>query len=298
MDRTVETLRDIEQSWRRTRWEDTDLDRFQRRFRRNVHLNRMPDVEECNVTDRDITAARQARTDMYRTAARWLAVLRKLRDEEYQDPDVQAVLSDSLVLPATDARLLELYTTFQVIYALKEVAPRLSLRPIGSGESPVAKLADEENSIWIDVFYDQTGSLTFHEPFPPGIEEKLPSYPSYFRDHVTSQRTFKRVASRMSDTSPNLSLYSGRPDIVVEVRARREGNPTAVLIGEVKQTARQGTFREGLRELIGYWHHGKTDQYRLSASEGPVMLGFVATNGVESQRFGWSLFSYRYQGQL
>lgn len=284
VERTADALRDIDQSWRRARWDDTALDRFQRRYRRNIHLSRMPAGEDCRITGRDLTVARQARTEMYRTAARWLAVLQKLRDEEYTDLDVQRILSDSLVLPATDARLLELYTTFQVISALQEVVPKLSLQPIESGESPVAQLADEENLIWLNVYHDQTGDLMFHEPLPEGVESRLPADPSYFRDHVASQIAYKQAAGRMSDSSPRLALYSGRPDVVVEVRTSRDDDPTAVILGEVKQTARQNTFREGLKELIGYWHHGRAAQERLASPEGPVTLGFVATNGLESRR--------------
>lgn len=284
VERTVDALRDIDQSWRHERWDDTALDRFQRRYRRNVHLSRMPDGEDCTVTGRDLTAARQARTAMYRTASRWLSVLQKMRHEEYSDPDVQAVLSNSLVLPTTDARLLELYTTFKVVETLKTVLPGLTLQPIESGDEPVARLADGETSVWIDVYHDQTGNLSFYEPLPEGIESLLPSDPSYFRDHVASQTAYKRVADRMGDSSPRLALYSGRPDIVVEIRTSRDDQPAAVLLGEVKHTARQETFREGLKELIGYWHHGRTKQTRLASPEGPVTLGFVATNGVESRQ--------------
>ena len=284
VERTADVLRDIDQPWRRTRWDDTELDRLQRRYRRNINISRMPPGEDCRMTGRDLTAARQARTEMYRTAARWLAVLQKLRDEEYADPDVQTILSDSLVLPATDARLLELYTTFQVIEALQEVVPKLSLQPIESGESPVAKLADEEDSIWLNVYHDQTGNLTFHEPLPEGVESRLPADPSYFRDHVASQVAYKQAVGRMSDSSPRLALYNGRPDVVVEIRTSRDDDPIAVILGEVKQTARQNTFREGLKELIGYWHHGRAAQERLASPEGPVTLGFVTTNGLESRR--------------
>ncbi|MBV0926241.1 hypothetical protein KTS45_18700 [Halomicroarcula limicola] len=284
VERTVDTLRDVDQPWRYEPWNETDLDRFQRRYRRNIHLSRMPDGEACTVTGRDFTAARQARTAMYRTAARWLSVLQKMRREEYADPDVQAVLSHSLVLPATDARLLELFTTFKLVKALQEIVPGLTLQPIESGDSPVARLANDETAVWIDVYHDQTGTLSFHEPLPDGVESSLPADPGYFRDYVASQTAYKRVAGRMSDSSPRLALYRGRPDIVVEIRTSQDSQPTAVLLGEVKQTTRQETFREGLKELIEYWHHGQSANRRLASPGEPVTLGFVTTNGLGARQ--------------
>jgi hypothetical protein len=82
-------------------------------------------------------------------------------------------------------------------------------------------------------------------------------------DYVERVRNVQTRHEELSEaflgSSPNASLFHGRPDLVVEVYDSEQRTiPQAVLLGEIKYSDRRQTFRRGLEELLKYIEFAQT----------------------------------------
>lgn len=266
----------INQEWRRNRWNDDDITDFRLFYTRNIHLSRMHAGESIRVSQRDLGTARQSRHQLYRRAARFLSQFRRLDNDELGSEETQRFLLETLVKPSRDATLFELYCGFGLIKQLRTLLPDLALQPIETGDSPFARFASD--TMRVEAFHDQTGALTFEEPLerPSGGARS-----TFLSKYITAMEDFIKVAEALSETSPEPALYRGRPDFVVEFYDQTDLSeiPKIVLLVEVKYSASSQTFRQGVEDLIKYWHFCQTDQRYLSNNPETTVLGLLLTDG-------------------
>jgi hypothetical protein len=78
------------------------------------------------------------------------------------------------------------------------------------------------------------------------------------------------------------ALYSGRPDIVVEVYEKGADTrlPHRVLLGEIKYTESEQTFARGLRELLEYTRFARIGDTYLHEAADIDVGGLLITDGV------------------
>lgn len=275
---TVEReLSSFDYGWRRDAWSDEQIRTFTRLCSRNVHLDRIRNGADIEPTDRDLTAARTAREPLYTEAYDLYDSYRQLQSNRYDDPAAQALLRETLVVPERVPRLFELFCVFKLIRALSELYPRLSLQVIEPGASEIAIL--ESDTYRIDVYHDQQGSLQFHEPLED-VEAETP----YFRRYQDVLETHVELMDAFLGRSAATALYSGRPDVVVEVYRKESGTslPRGVLLGEIKYTESEGTFARGLRELLEYARFARIGDTYLDEARDVTVGGLLITDSVET----------------
>lgn len=281
--RTVTTdLRSIDYDWRRQYWTDDQIDRFDRLYKRNVHLNRIAPGQQITVTSQDLTAARRSRLDLYRDAYDLFDRYRRLQTDQF-DPDVTALLTETLIIPADEPTLFELFCLFRLLRVLNNHTPGVQLNPIGDESTALAQLDTEQHRI--DIYHDQNGAINFYEPLDPAVEPTHPSFKRYQNALVDYTKALQELTG--SDRDP--VLYQGRPDIVIEVYdTTSDPALTAVLLGEIKYSSGSQTFRDGLEELATYRRFAFHDGYLVDNPDVPI-TSLLITNGYATTGTGESI---------
>ncbi len=223
-------------------------------YTRNVHVNRIKDPGEYDVNERDISIAENSRKELYKEAARLLIKYRKLMEGDYDEKELEELLNETLILPGEAYTLFELYSVFKY---LRKLEKKFEIQPIVSGSSQVAKFEGDGKKVL--VYHDSTGDMSFFEGlknFEENFErEEVES--KYLKRFGESTLKHAGLVKKLLGKDSN-SLYSGRPDILVEYY---EGDDLDKLaIGEVKYSAGEQTFSKGLKELIQYLYFACEDK--------------------------------------
>lgn len=277
--RTAEQeLSNFDYAWRRDQWSDDQIQDFLLLYSRNVHINRIRDGSGIEPTPRDLTAARTSREALYTEAYDLYDTYQQLQANRFEDTNVQSILRDTLVVPERLPRLFELYCVFKLIRVLSELYPRLALQIIEPGSNQIAVL--ENDQARIEVYHDQQGNLKFHEPMED-VEAETP----FFRRYQDILKTHAELMDTFLNRGTGKNLYSGRPDIVVEIYDKDAGTrlPRRVLLGEIKYTESQQTFTRGLRELLEYTRFARMGDTYLHEAGGTGVGGILITDGVETE---------------
>jgi hypothetical protein len=272
--RTVTSeLADVDYGWRREYWSDERIQQFDRLYSQNVHLNRIPDGQSVAVTGQDLTTARRARLPLYTEAYELYEQFQRLQADSF-DPDIVALLAETLIVPASEPRLFELFSVFQLLKRLAPPRQGFQLRPIEPGSEALAQLRSSDRRL--DVYHDSTGGLAFHEPLD---RSQKPTHPT-FRRYQEALVEYSETLAGLTGDEHEPALYRGRPDLVVEVYETDDGDEqlVGVVIGEFKYSSQEQTFRQGLEELVTYRRFAKQERYLIDDVEIPV-LGILVTNG-------------------
>ena len=240
-------LLEIEYQWRRDRWDDGNIQSFLRQYDRNVHLNRINVDSDAKVTAKALDQARLSRQPLYYEAYDLYRLYERLLERDFDNEHAGRVLLESLAVPDT-ATLFELAVVFGLLNAFSEHA-EVTLRSIERGSDAIAVMVDGD---WeYRIYHDNTGRLRFHESVPEN-------------DSVQYIRQSRRALDRHRDImnhDTRRSLYSGRPDIVIEryPMGRADGQPDHVVLGEIKHTENRSTLSDGIYELMRYFEFAKPD---------------------------------------
>ncbi len=288
--RTVERdLKEVEYEWRTDRWDDrlvTDIDRI---FERNVHVNRIRDTDEIKLRERDLDAARKSRNELYYESYELLLKYRKLMANEFESEEIGELLQQTLVEPKEVTTLFELFCVFKLVRAFSEEYEGLQIQPIRKTSDAIARLASEDRAV--NVYHNASGDLEWYESIDD-VERPLSDYLQRY-ERVLDQ--YADAADEMIGKDIQRSLFSGRPDVVVEVYEKTpagEESLLRVILGEVKYTDKESTFSEGLKQLLEYLQYAKKDgnylQDTLSELEGFLMVDSVVFD--QPQRDDLSVF--------
>jgi len=272
--RTVTTdLRGVEYDWRRQYWTDDQIDRFDRLYKQNVHLNRIAPGQQISVTDQDLTAARRSRLDLYTEAYELLDRYQRLQSDRF-DPDITKLLTETLIIPASTPTLFELFCIFRILRYLNDETPGVRLHPIAGESTALAQLETDDRRI--DIFHDQNGAIDFHETLDPTV---IPAHPT-FKRYQDALVDYTDALRGLTGSDQDPVLYSGRPDIVIEIydTSSPDNDLVAVLLGEVKYSSAAQTFRQGLEELATYQRFAYHDDYLVDDPDVPI-TSLLITNG-------------------
>ena len=274
---TVTTdLVEIDYPWRTDRWTEDQVKELRRIYSRNVHLTRIQNGDQIELTARDLTAARTARYELYNDAYERYDQYQRLMENQF-DTDILELFSETLVVPERIPRLFELFCVFKLIRELDRQFPGVTLQPIEPGASEIARLEDDRYRI--EVYHDQQGDLQFYEP----IEDIEPTSP-FFRRHLEVLESHNKHLQAFTGSGSNEALYQGRPDIVALLydKERNPKLPRNVLLGEIKYTDQEQTFSRGLKELIEYMTYARIGQGYLNEDPYLSVEGLLITDGVET----------------
>ncbi len=226
-------------------------------YRKNVHVNRIKDPGEYDVTERDISTAQNSRKELYKEAASLLIKYRKLMGGDYEEEELEELLNETLILPGEAYTLFELYCVFKFLLMLEE---EFEIKKISSGSSQVAVF--EGKGVEVKVYHDSTGDMSFFEGVDElrGEEVGVEFLERYRKSRVKHADLVERLLGEKKG-----SFYSGRPDMVVEYY--KEGELDRLLIGEVKYTGGKQTFSKGLKELLEYIYFAEDDGYVFGSVE-------------------------------
>jgi hypothetical protein len=201
-----------------------------------------------------LNSARRSRQALYTEAFTLYDRYRRLLSGAYHDADISALLKDTLVVPERLPRLFELFCVFRLLRGLR--AQAFKLQPIESGASQLAILEDEQQTI--DVYHDQTGSLSFRVPL-----SELDGVDADYVERVRhAQQQHQKLTQAFLGNRTETSLFHGRPDFVIEVYdSTSKDELTAVVVGEIKYSDSHQTFTRGLEELLKYIEFAQKDGY-------------------------------------
>lgn len=280
---TVESdLSDIDYKWRTEQWTEERISKFQRIYKRNVHLNRIADGENITVMPRMLNDTRSARQTLYTQAYELYDRYQRLLSNEPGE-DVKELLKDTLIIPERLPRLFELFCVFRLLQMLNVEGPEFQV--IEPGADQLATL--ETDSHRINVYHDRGGNLSFYVP----VERIDEVEAEYFKRYRNTLKRHKRLVDEFLDIESRPSLYSGRPDLVIEIYKKTEDSKvlTDIVLGEVKYTDSQRTFSTGLKELIEYIEFvqptsssGDQDVTYLD-EQGTEIRGAIITDGVQTE---------------
>lgn len=285
VERTVDQeLSTFDYEWRREQWSDEQIRQFRRLYSQNIHIGRIRDGTDIEPTARDMTAARTSREPLYVEAYDLYDTYRQLQASQYEGSDVQSVLRNTLVVPERLPRLFELFCVFKVIRLLSNLFSRLSLQVIEPGADEIARI--ESDDLRIEVYHDQLGNLQFYEALSE-MEAETP----FFSRYQDVLETHASLLQEFLDRGVDQSLYSGRPDIVVEVYDRETSRraPQCVLLSEIKYTESDQTFSRGLRELLEYTRFARIGDTYLHEESGIDVAGLLITDGVDAATIDGSI---------
>ena len=238
-------------------------------LRKNIYLSRV-NLERNMVTDRMIQATTNHRNPLYRKAAELLSLYRKLFSENMDEELFKQLLRETFVFPEKEEVLFELYWVVQLI---KHNSKNAELRLIDGRDNLVTSWSDVENTYYL--YHDSTGSNRLH--FHITVDE-MKEYTHPFIDRkVDSMNLAVKIANetfgRGFDTT---TLWSGRPDIIVEVYDNESGSLKKIYLGEVKYTTSVDYTITGLKELVDYMKliKGQKNQF-LDDQDGVDIYGLL-----------------------
>ncbi|TKX49968.1 hypothetical protein EXE49_09250 [Halorubrum sp. ASP121] len=276
--RTVERdLKEVEYEWRTDRWDDELVTDIERTFERNVHVNRIRDPEDIRLRERDLDAARKSRNELYYESYKLLRQYRKLMANEFDKEEIGELLQQTLVEPKEVSTLFELFCVFKLVRALSEEYPGLRIQPMRKTSDAIARLESQDRVV--NVYHDAGGDLEWYE----SIDDVKRPLPDYLQRYERVLDEYEEASQETLGKNVKRSLFSGRPDVVVEVYEKTSADDETlqrVILGEVKYTDKESTFSEGLKQLLKYLQYAKSDEEylkeTLSKLEGFLMVDSVA----------------------
>jgi hypothetical protein len=279
----TDDIEHIDYSWRQTaEWDGDLIEQMKSIFQRNVHVGRIRDAAEIDISSRDLESARQSRMELYQEAYRLYYMYDKLCRNQIDD-DVEELLLNTLVIPEETYTLFELFSVFRLVRFLDG---GMELQPIEkeSDNDEIALMQDESSEI--RVYHDKSGNFEFYEKSDQIDEDDVEEeYLKKFK-HVLDEH--ERGVGDFLGKEGEESLFRGRPDIVVEKRSIDSNELEFAILGEVKYTREEQTFSKGLKELLEYMKYGKDTKRKdiedAYLEEETNLMGVIITDGVETEK--------------
>lgn len=255
-------LKDYEHDNFKYRWfdkwkEDKDLiHEFFKLYEKNIYINKIDNSMIKNITNKTILNVLNSRNTLYTKAAELLNEYIKILKKDYDKKLLTDLLKSTLIIPHENSTLFELFCLFKVVFKIQEFID-IRLNIISKENREFAIFENDTNLI--KIFHDATGSLNFYEPL---VELDPKDYKSvnYLRRLVQSRKEYYRIINNLLKTKPKDYLYSGRPDLVIEIWKKESENLNVlekIYIGEIKYTDNKRTFSKGMKELIEYLFFAK-----------------------------------------
>ena len=257
-------------------WDDETVAAMETIFEQNIHLNRIQDIRDVVITSSHLKAARKSRDTLYNRTYDLYKIYDDLRRNRF-DSKATDVLRNTLIVPNKTHRLFELYVIFRLLRWV-ETESEMVLQPLEKHSDMIARADDGEKQI--SVYHDSSGGLRFKERIEEQNQTAV-AQSQFLRRHKQAAAEYTTLSDHLLDEQRSMSLYSGRPDIVIEVSNTDTDTLSSVIIGEVKYTTNTQTLLSGLEELTEYMNYCRQDGQYIRESN-IDMTGLLVTDGVET----------------
>jgi len=227
-------------------------------YRKNVHVNRIKDPEEYQISERDISVAENSRKELYKEAAELFIKYKKLMEGDFEKKELEELLKETLIIPGDAPTLFELYAVFKL---LRKIGENFEIRKYVEGNSEIALFEKGETRVL--VYHDSKGGINLYERILKLRQKK--SEIEYLERFRKATLEYADLVKKLLDEK-KFSIYGGRPDFLIKHYER--GELKKLVIGEVKYSDRKSKFKEGLKELVDYLYFAREgDDYVLDNLE-------------------------------
>jgi len=224
-------------------------------YKKNIYLKKIKTVELQDITDKQIFKVMKSRSKLYREAANILCEYKKIISNSFDKHFLSKLLNSTLIAPSDISTLYELYCIFKIVFKIQEnLDMKLNLISKINREFAIF----ENNNYYIYIYHDSTGSFNFYEKIPELNRDEIKN--QYLRRLVISRKEHLRIIQNIMKSKPKPHLYSGRPDIIIEMWRKKPDRAKIlerIYIGEIKYTISKNYFSQGLKELIEYIQFAK-----------------------------------------
>ncbi|MDS0474592.1 hypothetical protein [Natrinema sp. 1APR25-10V2] len=244
-----QTVREAEEylrgdyEWVSETWKGSEdlVDELQRIVERNVHVRRIREPDTYEPTERMLTTAANSRHKVYRQAASLLRSRERLFRGE--PAAIRALLEETAIAPDDQDTLFELYVLFRFVATLEEMREtQPEFKTIATDRQELARFAGEKEIV---LYHDNSArdrELSF-VAVPDDENEELSR-----TDKV--QVTAQEIAGNYF--GKEYQNHTGRPDVIVLEIISEDENEHEYLIVEVKNSTREETVRQGIKETLEY----------------------------------------------
>lgn len=228
--------------WVTDTWKENGelIDELQRIVERNVHVRRIREPDAYEPTERMLTTAANSRHEIYRRAAKLLRSRRRLFQGE--SDEIRRLLDETAITPDDTETLFELFVLFRFVATLEELREtQPTFKTIRSGRQEVARFDGETELV---LYHDKAGR-------DHGLD--FVAVPDEDKDDLSRTEQVQLVAQEVASSYFDKSYRNttGRPDVIV-LEIITGDDEREYLITEVKNSSREKTIRQGIKETLEY----------------------------------------------
>ena len=255
--------------------EENLADNLENLLFRNIYLNRV-NLEKTDITDRMIQDTKKSRNILYQEAAELLEFYQKEIENENWKNNIQEIvemLNNTFILPEKESVLFELYWTIKI---LKANAKDYHMELIDGESSTTAHWQKEGKNYKLYHDCGRTNYLSWQV----NLDELDSAKSEYLIRRVDGRKKAKELTQVFSSAIES-KMWSGRPDIILEVTDKKTGKLEKVIIGEVKFTKNEETAKNGMKELMDYIQLVKKDNKYINDFDEVNIIGLLLVDSIE-----------------
>ncbi|WP_041606948.1 hypothetical protein [Halanaerobium praevalens] len=216
---------------------------------KNVYLKKIS-LDNTIISERMIADTKKSRNYLYQKAAELLEFYldyienNSWKDRDEESKEILELLRNSFIKPEKDSVLFELYW---VIKLLRVNAKGYKLNLLDGNSNLTAEWL--RGNYKYSLYHDSTASKELN--WNVDLNEINNSSNSYLKRKALSYKNAKKISS-IFNSEISSSYWSGRPDIIIEIRNRSDNSLKKIILAEVKHTRNHETAKNGLKELLDY----------------------------------------------
>lgn len=246
---------DLNSSWKDYSWlsdwfnNEGLFKKFEQIMSKNVYLKRIS-LDNTIISERMIADTKKSRNYLYQKAAELLEFYldyienNSWKDRNKKSKEILELLRNSFIKPEKDSVLFELYW---VIKLLRVNAEGYKLNLLDGSSNLTAEWL--RGNYKYSLYHDSTASKELN--WSVDLNEINNSSNSYLKRKALSYKNAKKISS-IFNSEISSSYWSGRPDIIIEIRNRSDNSLKKIVLAEVKHTRNHKTAKNGLKELLDY----------------------------------------------
>ncbi|SFC51134.1 hypothetical protein SAMN05444422_109158 [Halobiforma haloterrestris] len=229
--------------WVTETWKGSDelIDELQRIVERNVHVRRIREPDTYEPTERMLTTAANSRHEVYRDAASLLRSRERLFRGE---PDaIRQLLEETAIAPDDQDTLFELFVLFRFVATLEEMREtQPEFKTIATDRQELARFEGEKEIV------------LYHDNSARDRELSFVAVPDEDKAELSRTDKVQVAAQEIAGNyfRKDYRNHTGRPDVIVLEVISEDENEHEYLIVEVKNSTREATIRQGIKETLEY----------------------------------------------
>lgn len=229
------------------------IDNVKHIYEQNVYLNRI-NLKDERITNRIIEDVSRDRNVLYSEAAKLLKKYNRIINFDVDKNDIVKFFENTFIEIADENTLFEL---LWIVRILRSNSKNYRMYLIDGNSNKIACLGDETKEI--SIYHNSTGTSELVLNVKKDEIENLVRKNKYITRLLGISNDFYDIANTIFDNKQidSTSIWSGRPDILIEIRNKKSGKIEKIIIGEVKYTIDENYMLEGLRQLLEYMYYLK-----------------------------------------